>query len=219
MSQTTQTKACIPAIPSVVIGHVAITRRHIATMITTLQQAAEELDEFTDPIEEDAEPRLPHSKVDAALAETKKTLAKTTLASRRLVLAAQRTGCLPPTATQLVAQALRMTNDDVADLDPNFDKAVAAVGLDFKMMDLSRVPHRDIAALLLKYAAGRGIAQRNPSRVAALAEAEEAITKAWTKYAAKNAALPEDPAYDCKLWLRSDYLHPSVAEAIKKLTA
>lgn len=217
MTTQTPTKA-FPAIPSVVIGHVAITRRHIATMIVTLQQAAEELDEFTDPVEEDAEPRLPHRKVDAALAETKKTLAKTTLASRRLVLAAQRTGCLPPTATQLVAQVLRMTNDDVAALDPNFDKAVAAVGLDFKAMDLSRVPHRDIAALLLKYAAGRGIAQQN-LRVAALAEVEEAITKAWTKYATKHAALPEDPAYDCKLWLRSDYLYPVVAEEIKKLTA
>lgn len=211
MSQT------IPAIPNVVIGHVAITRRHIATMIATLQQAAEELDEFTDPIEEDAEPRLPHSKVEAALTETKKTLAKTTLANRRLVLAAQRTGYLPPTATQLVAQTLRMTNDDVADLDPNFDKVVAAVGLDFKAMDLSRVPHRDIAALLLNCVASRGIAATDYK--AAMAEAEAAITKAWTKYAVKNAALPEDPAYDCKLWLHSDYLSSSAAEAIKKLTA
>lgn len=222
MSQTTQT---IPAIPNVVIGHVAITRRHIATMIATLQQAAEELDEFTDPIEEDVEPRLPHSKVEAALTETKKTLAKTTLANRRLVLAAQRTGYLPPTATQLVAQALRMTNDDVADLDPNFDKAVAAVGLNFKTMDLSRVPHRDIAALLLNCVASRGIAATECGCTAqgscalAMAEVEAAITKAWTKYAAKHAALPDDPAYDCKLWLHSDYLGSSAAEAIKKLTA
>ena len=136
-------------LPSVVIGHVAITRHDAAETVAALKQAIDLLDDYATKTVSDSDEGFQLStRLTLALAQAKHYLAKTTLASRRLTTTMRRKRCMP----LHVAGPLSPIGP-WAEAGNKFDERVEKAGIEGWMLNLRGVDPEAIADLLYLLAA------------------------------------------------------------------
>ena len=183
-------------LPSVVIGHVAITRHDAAETVAALKQAIDMLDDYATKTVSDSDEGFQLStRLTLALARAKTYLAKTTLANRRLTTTMRRKDCMPLTVDSPMAPI----GSRVEGGGRKFDERIEKAGIESWMLNLRRVDPEAIADLLYLIAEPR----------TKTLFAREAVI-AHIKH------LQAEPL----LLLRSTYLErPGVVEALKKMHA
>jgi len=182
-------------LPSVVIGHVAITRHDAAETVAALKQALDLLDDYATKTVADSDEGFQLStRLTLALAQAKARLAKTTLASRRLTTTMRRKDCMPLT----VDSPMRPLGS-WAEGGSKFDERIEKAGIEGWMLSLRRVDPEAVADLLYLIAEPR--TKILFSREAVIAHIKHLQAEAL-------------------LLLRSTYLErPGVVEALKKMHA
>lgn len=183
-------------LPSVVIGHVAITRHDAAETVAALKQAIDLLDDYATKTVSDSDEGFQLStRLTLALAQAKHYLAKTTLASRRLTTTMRRKRCMPLT----VESPMAPIGSNPVEWGSKRDERIAEAGIESWMLHLRGVDPEAIADLLYLIA--------------------EPHTKALFDRRTVIADIKHLQA-EPLLLLKSTYLErPGVVEALKKMHA
>lgn len=183
-------------LPSVVIGHVAITRHDAAETVAALKQALDLLDDYATKTVADSDEGFQLStRLTLALAQAKARLAKTTLASRRLTTTMRRKHCMP-----LRVRSPLSPIGPWMESGSKFDERIERAGIEKRMLNLRGVDPEDIADLLYLIA---------EPRTKLLFSREEVIAHI------KHLQAETEPM----LVLSWDLERPGVVEALKKMHA
>lgn len=185
--------------PSVVIGHVAITRHEVVAAITALEQALKLLDAYSTSHPKPTQGLQFSSQLHVALTSAKSSLAASTLAYRRLNKTMIRKKCMPALVGH-ACNVLHSTNGEIEVENPYWLSFARHYDVDTALLDLSRIEPSKVADLLYLVA--------------------EPETRVLFNRADVIQRVKDRQAFYKKVWLSSLAVNrPGVAEALKKMHA